>query len=82
VHLLEEPGLQEISRGHLRRGTVVRIIERRRINSAGVYRQWVLVEGNYLEEEFSSVGWLEEMAIEVFDRETRASTASKVRLQQ
>ena len=46
-HLLSEPGSGGVSKGYVRRGTVVRIIERRSIVNRGSSESWVLVEGNY-----------------------------------
>jgi len=73
AHLLNEPG--GISQGYLRRGTVVRILERRidRVNS----ESWVLTEGNFRGPGAVSRGWLQEAAVDIFDNESRAITASK-----
>ena len=77
AHILSEPGSAGFSQGYLRRGTVVRINERQQINNSGRFELWVLVEANYHEPANVSQGWLEEAALVVFDRESRASTASR-----
>ena len=73
THLLNEPG--GVSQAYLRRGTVVRILERRidRVNS----EFWVLAEGNYQSSGELSRGWLQETTVVVFDHESQAITASK-----
>ena len=80
THLLSEPDAGGASRGYLRRGTVVRIIERRPLTNRENLESWVFVEGNY--QGSSSVqgsqGWLLETTLEVFDNESRAMTASRI----
>ena len=73
--LLDEPG-SEADSGILRRGTVVRIIERRSEMNRGSLEIWVLVEGNY-EGENVSRGWLRETNLDIFNSESRAITASR-----
>ena len=83
THLLDEPGPGGISRGYLRRGTVVRIIARRQVIIRGKPESWVLAEGNYQGSTgtrgagASSQGWLQESTLDVYDNESRAKTASK-----
>jgi len=78
THLLSEPGPGGVSHGHLRRGTVVRIIERRQIITQGNSVSWVLAEGNYQPPVVPPRGWLQEATVEIFDRESRANTASRI----
>ena len=74
THLLNEPG--GVSQAYIRRGTVVRILERR-INAKNS-ETWVLAEGNYQGEGGDiSKGWLQEATVDVFDNESKAITASK-----
>jgi len=77
THLLNAPGPNGVSMGYLRRGTVVRIIERRTITSKGKTESWVLAEGNYEGSGVPSQGWLEETTVAVYDNEPMAKTASK-----
>jgi hypothetical protein len=58
------------SLGYLRRGSLVRVLERRRVTHEGVRESWVLVEGNYR-------GWLKEEMIRIYDNEARARTAAE-----
>ena len=74
THLLSEPGAGGESRGHLRRGTVVRIIERRQVIIQEDSELWVLAEPAA---ETPSQGWLREATVEIFDMESRANTASR-----
>jgi len=75
THLLSEPDPGGISQGYLRRGTVVRIIERRQVAKQGNSESWVLAEGNYTAN--PSLGWLNESTVEIYDNESRAKTASE-----
>jgi len=77
AHLLDEPGTNGVSRGYLRRGTVVRILERRPVINRTNSESWIFVEGNYSSAVLSP-GWLLEATVEVYDNESRAITASKV----
>jgi len=76
AHLLNEPSASGISLGYLRRGALVRIIERKTLVSRGISESWVLAEGNYQKQGGALRGWLPETALEVFDNESRAETAS------
>ena len=78
THLLSEPALGAASEGHLRRGTVLRIIERRQVISPGNTQVWVFAEENYQPDFSPSRGWLPETVVDIFDREARAITASRV----
>ena len=80
THLLSEPGSAGFSHGHLRRGTVLRIIERRHVVIQGSSQSWVLAEENYPPPAVPSRGWLQEVTVEIFDRESRANTASRAML--
>jgi len=82
THLLDEPGSGGVSRGYIRRGTVVCIIERRQIINRRNNESWVLAEES--QEAVNSQGagvpvqgWLNETTVEIFDNESRAKTASK-----
>ncbi|MCL2382051.1 MAG: hypothetical protein FWC64_10780 [Treponema sp.] len=77
AHLLSEPHPGGESQGHLRRGTVLRVIERRHIINPGSSESWVLAEENFRPPEVPSRGWLPETVVEIFDRESRANTASR-----
>ena len=76
TQLLDEPG-SGTSLGYLRQGTVVRIMERRRLINRGLTELWVMVEGNYQGPGSISRGWLMETVMEIFDNESRANTASR-----
>jgi len=76
THILSESGPSGVSQGYLRRGTVVRIIERRNVINRGRNEFWVLAEANYQTGD-ALQGWLQASAIEVYDNEDRANTASK-----
>ena len=77
THLLSESGPGGVSQGYLRRGTVVRIIERVKFSSRGNSVSWVLAESNYQGQGAVSSGWLEEADLVVYENENQANTASK-----
>jgi len=77
THLLDESSSAGVSLGYLRRGTVVRITERRHTVSRGGEETWVFVEGNYQGSGSVSSGWLPETALLIYDSESRANTASR-----
>jgi hypothetical protein len=77
THLLDESNSAGVSLGYLRRGTVVRITERRHVVNRGSEETWVFVEGNYQGSGSVSSGWLPETALLIYDSESRANTASK-----
>jgi hypothetical protein len=85
THLADESGGLGLSLGYLRRGSVVRILERRipAPGGAGGRRPgtlpgaWVLVEGRGAE----AAGWLPESVIDVYPSESQARTAAETLLQ-
>jgi len=77
IHLMSEPGPGGVSRGYLRRGSVVRIVERRPLLNRNNLESWVLTEGNYNGPGSSIRGWLDETNLEIFTSESRANTASR-----
>jgi hypothetical protein len=58
------------SPGYLRRGSVVRILQRRLVKSQEKPESWVLVNG-------SCTGWLKESLVDIYDTESQARTASE-----
>jgi hypothetical protein len=64
------PGEGGASLGYLRRGTVVRIHERRQLKTGGNTESWLLVEEAYK-------GWLKETLVDVYENESKARTASE-----
>jgi hypothetical protein len=69
-----EPDESSVSPGHLRRGSVVRVIERRHIRNGGRSESWVLVKDAHNE---AIQGWLRETLVDVYDNEPQAETASR-----
>jgi hypothetical protein len=68
--VLNDPEQNEVSLGYLRRGSIVRILERRSINIREAPELWVLVEGTYR-------GWLREAMLDIYDLEAQAETAAE-----
>jgi hypothetical protein len=77
TNLMNENGPNAVSQGYIRRGTVVRILERAQVNNKGKKESWVLGESNYQGSGAVSRGWLQESALLIFDSESQANTASK-----
>jgi len=81
THLLSETGAAGVSQGYLRRGTVVRIVERVQVNNRGRIESWVMAESNYGEtsQGFGGIsqGWLQETVLVIYDNESQASTAAR-----
>jgi hypothetical protein len=71
THLTETPNHGGASRGYLRRGSVIQVIERRSVISGDQAESWVLVEGD-------SRGWLPEAEVDIYDNEGQARTAAEL----
>jgi hypothetical protein len=71
--MVEEPGEGGVSVGYLRRGSLVRVLERRAIITGTGAESWVLAE------EFSPPGayqgWIRENVVDIYDNEFQANTA-------
>ena len=80
THILSAPGLEGVSQGYIRRGTVLRIIERQQVNTRTGIELWVLAEAD-IPGSPRQQGWLQETAMEIFDSEDRANTASRTMIQ-
>jgi hypothetical protein len=74
THITDTPERDGASLGYLRRGSLVKIKERRSINRNGVGETWVLVEPH---PDGGGQGWLPEDSLAVYDREERAQTAAQ-----
>jgi len=77
ANLLNENDPKAVSQGYIRRGTILRIVERAHTNNNGKVESWVLGESNYQASGAVSSGWLQESALLIFDNESQAVTASK-----
>jgi hypothetical protein len=78
THVVDRPDNQSFSLGYLRRGSVVRVLERR----GGSTNQdpWVLVEGQG-DVRLDAPGWLPESVIEIYSTQAQALTAAESLLQ-
>ena len=70
THVLAEPMEGSELLGNLRRGTSVRIIERRVIVNAGRAQTWLRLDTE-------QHGWVREEVMYIFDNENRARTAAQ-----
>ena len=78
LHVVSEPRLNSESLGFLRRGALVRVIERRVLLNRGIAETWVMVEIEYPGALGGRIqGWLMEDTINVFNNESQAITASE-----
>ena len=77
LHIVSEPRLNSDSLGFLRRGSLVKIIERRVLFSRGTAETWVMIEIQHPgPPERIIQGWLLEETINVFNNESQAVTAA------
>jgi hypothetical protein len=74
TQVVDKPDAEGLSLGYLRKGSIVRIIERRFVNDRENIESWVLVEGNYL-------GWLREGMVDIYDNAAKAGTAAEFMIQ-
>lgn len=70
THVTAEPLEGSASPGYLRKGSLVRVLERRMVKNGAAIESWVLADGSYR-------GWLKESAVDIYDNELRAQTASE-----
>jgi hypothetical protein len=73
--VVEQPGEGEVSLGYLRRGSLVRVIERRVLKKDETAERWVLAEG--LASPGRLRGWLRENIVDIYDNEFQAKTAAE-----
>jgi hypothetical protein len=71
TQVLNEPSLESVSLGYLRRGAVVEILERRIINSRETPEPWIRVNNVYQ-------GWIKEEGVQIYVNEAQAMTASEI----
>jgi hypothetical protein len=74
THVADVPDAEGLSLGYLRRGSAVKVLERRLVKDAGIAELWVLVE----EDSAKKIrGWLPAPAVDIYDNEGQAKTASE-----
>ncbi|MDR1419182.1 MAG: hypothetical protein LBI86_02290 [Treponema sp.] len=73
--LVARPETAGVSLGYLRRGSMVRIVERRSVNNGPAPESWVLVGGL---DENPAEGWVREDVVDIYDNEYKAETASEL----
>jgi hypothetical protein len=73
--LMDEPGAGGVSLGYARRGSTVKVVERRVVNNGSDAESWVLVEGGA---EGPGGGWIREIAVDIYENEYKANTASEL----
>jgi len=74
THISEDPSVDSVSLGYLRRGTIVRVVRRQSVKTGSGSVSWVYIEGN-------QPGWLKENAMNIYDSENRAKTAAESMIQ-
>jgi hypothetical protein len=78
VRLTEEPRRDGVSLGYIRKGALIKIIERRLITNREYAEVWILAEAGYSGGAGGKIeGWLPEDSAEIYDNESRAFTASE-----
>jgi hypothetical protein len=84
IHILESRGEGSVSLGILRKGTIVKIIERRPLVIKGTREMWLLAsapesQGEDFTDNFS--GWMPENQLRIYDSLAQAETAAVSMLQ-
>jgi hypothetical protein len=78
IHVSSEPGQDSTSLGYLRKGSLVRIIERRAVTNRQNVELWLLVDTESQGSPEGKIsGWLKEQDADIYDNEGRARTASE-----
>ena len=78
VHVADEPGLDGTSLSYLRKGSLVKIVERRMLNNRGNSEIWVMVDTQYSDAPGDKIrGWLRESNLIVYNNEEQANTAAE-----
>ena len=78
AHVMNEHRQDGTALAYLRRGSLVKIIERRNIRNRGISEIWVLVDAQYFAVPEGIIqGWLRENTLSVFDNELKAQTAAE-----
>ena len=70
THVTAAPEDGSASLGYLRRGSLVRVLERKMVAGGKSPESWVLAEG-------SSKGWVREAVMEIYDNQGQAETAAE-----
>jgi hypothetical protein len=70
THVRNDPAPESVSLGHLRRGSVVEVLERRIITTRGAPESWIQVNTAYR-------GWIREEGVQIYANEAQAKTASE-----
>ena len=76
IHVAAEPRQDSTSLGYLRKGSLVKIKERRILRDRGNSEIWVLVDAQYSGTPEGIIqGWLGESSLNIFQNEVQAITA-------
>ncbi|MHC6203633.1 hypothetical protein ACYULU_10620 [Breznakiellaceae bacterium SP9] len=70
THVLEEPYQEGSSPGYLRRGSIVKVLERTPVTNQRKVEIWLLINGGFQ-------GWITEDTLIIFDNEAQAKTAAE-----
>jgi hypothetical protein len=78
THIMDEPGRDGVSRAYLRKGSLVKITERRSLSNRGNAEFWVYTDGTGQDGSGPEpAGWLSESALDIYDSKAKAVTASE-----
>jgi hypothetical protein len=76
TYVVEEPGEGGVSPAYLRRGSLVRVLERRVMKTKDNAAEfWVLVEGRSPQGQYR--GWLKENTVDIYENTFQADTAAE-----
>jgi hypothetical protein len=74
TNVMDKPDKGGASPGYLRRGSVVRVLERISVMNRETVQTWLLVSGAF-------EGWIVEDAVNIYDNEAQARTAAERMIQ-
>jgi hypothetical protein len=78
VHIAGEPRENSVSQGYLRKGSLVKIIERRSVNNRRNVELWLSIfASGQASPDGGFSGWIRESDVDIYDNESRARTASE-----
>jgi hypothetical protein len=74
THVMDKPDKGGVSPGYLRRGSIVKVLERVSVRNRETSETWLLVSGAF-------EGWIVEEAVNIYSNEAQARTAAERMMQ-
>ncbi|MDR2093894.1 MAG: hypothetical protein LBP76_00020 [Treponema sp.] len=74
THVMDKPDKEGSSPGYLRKGSIVKVLERVAVRNKETAETWLLVSGAF-------EGWIAEHSVNIYDNEAQAKTAAERMIQ-